>query len=183
VVAVSVPPGLASLRVRDFSGTPITGAEIRWLSAGSRVEAESSPAGDAFLAGVAAPATVAINAAGYTSSELRLTEMPGATIDVVLGRVPEMALTCRVLRADGKVIERAVVELTPGDGLEPVRVMTTDAKGFARFVHLPRGTIEVVAYADGYAASPPANVGLPRDETDAVTMTLHASQATRVQRE
>ena len=170
-VELEIPAGFMPLSiVNAHTRAAIPAAAITWTSSGGRIEATTSVSGEALLDGVAdAPGTLAVRLQGYRPRELKLPTPPDVLHEVALEPTRDGPLQCRVVSESGKPLANAVVELTPADPLELAHIATTDEKGLVRFFPVPAGSLRLLGWANGYAAS---RMVVPANATSEVTLTL-----------
>jgi hypothetical protein len=161
-VTLQIPSGVLPLRVVDAeSQSPVNGAEITWLSGGTRVDAIASVTGEALLEGVSnRPGTLTVRGPNYKPVEVQLQRPPEVLYEVALEHTAAPELHWRVVTSSGAPLSGAVVELVPHDSLEMTQVATTDREGIVRFFNLSEGPFRLIARADHYAASIVESIGV-----------------------
>ena len=168
---IAVPDGLLPVRVIDqTSKNPVALAQVVWVGGNARVEALTTPNGDALLESVGSiGGTLTISSREYQTLEGVFEETPGTAQEVALTPLPSTRLSVRVIDGDGKAVDGAIVELLargPGDVAE---FAAADAKGVTTFIDLPPGQLQFTARADGFA---PATVRIAEDSRVAIVITL-----------
>ncbi len=155
-VAVTIPDGFLPAAVVDaVTNQPISRATITWTGSGARVEGTTNAVGEALLEGVGTgPGTLVASARTYRDAQEALTEPPGVPHTIALPPLPRPTpLRVRVTTTSGTPLEEAVVALiSTSPGAVP-RVAVTDAKGLVTFGDLPAASSQLMAFADGFAAS------------------------------
>ena len=176
-IPIEIPDGLLSVRVTNQrSNEPIGNAQVVWTGNGSRVEASTNGNGDALLEAVGTSGgSLAITAPNYQPLEASFTEPPATVQEVALPPGAATRLQVKVVSASGAALANAVVELAPTDAMDVSDIAVTDTQGAATFVDVPGGTLSLTASAAG---SLPATLRVPRDNRDALVLTL--SQGYRV---
>jgi hypothetical protein len=171
-VAVAIPEGLLPVHVVNaLKRQPVAGATITWTGSGARVEATATASGDALLEGVGtAGGTLAISAPGYQPAEEQLTEPPGLPHTIALMPLPPARnVRPRVITTSGEPLPDAVVALISANPAEVPHVAVTDAKGVVTFSDAPSGSLQLIASADGFVASP---IHIEEDRTGEVVVRL-----------
>ena len=156
-IEIVVPDGFLPVRVLNGArNEPVPGASVTWTAGGARVEATSSVTGEALLANVGTAAgTLVVSARGYETAEEPLAEPPGILHDIALAPAAPAGRIVRahVISASGDAIPNAVIEVIAADQSAIPRVAVTDEKGAVMFSDVPRGSVRVIAGADGFATS------------------------------
>jgi hypothetical protein len=171
-MSLDVPMGVLPVRVVDkVSRAPIAGASIAWASDGAIVEAVTSATGDALLEAISPSAgTLTVEAPNYQRAAVKLALPPGTLEEIAL-EASSMEVHCRVINDAGAPLERAVVEVTPHDPLEPVQVATTDRTGSVRFP-APPGGARVTARGGRYVAKSIEYVPAGPASAESIVLTL-----------
>jgi hypothetical protein len=171
-MTVAIPEGLLPVHlVNARTSQPVAGATITWTGSGARVEATATASGDALLEGVGtAGGTLATSGRGYQPVEEQLTEPPGLPHTVALMPLPPVPnLRPRVITTSGEPLPDAVVALISANPAEVPRVAVTDAQGVVAFSDAPSGSLQLIASADGFVASP---MRIGEDRTSEVVLRL-----------
>jgi hypothetical protein len=169
-IAITVPDGLLPVHVTNRSnGEPVRGAQLVWSTGGVRVEASTTPNGDALLEGVGtAGGTLTITDRDYQTLEGAFDETPGTLQEVALLPLSPARVPVRVIDSDGAPVADAIVELLAGAGDTP-EFVATDAKGVAAFTEVAAGTLRFTAHAKGFAS---ATVQVPEEGRASIVITL-----------
>jgi protocatechuate 3,4-dioxygenase beta subunit len=169
-IGVALPDGLVSVRVTSaVKNTPLSGATIVWMGAGSRVEAQTTAAGDALLEAIAmAAGTLTVQAQGHEQVEMKLDEPLAQLHEVALRPTAPTWLAVRVVTASGAPVPDAVVELASESAIEPRQVAAT-VKSSVRFPHVPSGEFVVTAGAERFVT---AAQRVPRERGEELVIRL-----------
>jgi hypothetical protein len=152
-ITVAIPDGLIPVRVIDrATQRPIANALTVWTGGGGRVEAFTTANGDALLeAAGAAGGTLTISDREYQTLEGVFDVTPDTLQEVALTRLPPSRPQVMVITEDNQPVRDAVIELTGGGDI--TRFASTDAKGIAFFSDIGRGTLRLIAHADGFVST------------------------------
>ena len=170
-IAVTVPGGLIPVRVTDrASRQPIGSAQVSWVGGGHRVEATATANGDVLLeAAGETGGTLTVSARGYQTLEGAFEETPETLQEVALVRLPSAGIQVRVVSSESGPVAGAIVELVARRPDEVAEFVATDSKGVAMFFDAPPGTLQLNAYAEGYAG---ASVGVTDEGRAAIIIAL-----------
>ena len=169
-MVIAVPEGLVPVRVTNRQNSNAVAAQLTWSGGGGRVEANTTPNGDALVEGVGVTGgTLTVAAGGYQTLEGGFSETPDTLQEVALAPAPQDRLTVRVTGESGEVIADAVVQLLPRVPGDAPEFAVVDAKGVATFSSVPAGTIRFSAHAEGFK---PALISVPEENRAAIAITL-----------
>lgn len=174
-VEIDIPDGLVSAHVTDQrTNRPVPNATVSWLGHGARVEARTTPNGDALVEGVGtAGGTLSVSAPDFETLEASFTEPPGTVQEISLPPLPSTRLQVRVMRANGEPLPNALVELVTGNPLDVGDFAVTNGTGGVMFADLPRGALRLTVTTEGFS---PAKIQVPADNRRDVVVTLTPSE-------
>ncbi|HEX6162865.1 MAG TPA: hypothetical protein VFZ31_05855, partial [Vicinamibacterales bacterium] len=145
-------------------------ARITWAAGGGRVEASTTPNGDALIEGAGtAGGTMTITARGYQTVEGSFAETPDTQQEVALLPAPSDRLTVRMVSEAGEVVPGAVVQLMPRGAGDAARFVAADANGIAAFVQVPDGPLQFSAHHERFR---PAALRVAEHERASIAITL-----------
>lgn len=169
-IAIQVPDGFIPVRVTDRSTEQPVAARITWAAGGGRIEAATTPNGDALIEGAGnTGGTMTIAARGYQTLEGSFAETPDTQQEIALAPAPSERLTVRVVADSDDAIGGAVVQLLPRGAGDAARFTAADAKGIAAFLQVPEGPLQFSATQEGFK---PAAIRVAEDQRASITITL-----------
>jgi hypothetical protein len=169
-MVIKVPDGLMPVRVTNrANGNPVS-ARLTWTGGGGRVEAGTTPNGDALLEGVGTiGGTLTIESREYQTLEGSFTETPDTLQEVALVPTPSGRLTVQVISDSAEPIASAVVQLLPRGPGDAGEFAAVNPKGVAAFNEVPGGTLRFSAHAEGFK---PGAATVAEESRASITITL-----------
>jgi hypothetical protein len=143
-------------------------ARATWVGNTGRVEALTTPNGDALLEAVGASGgTLTVSHRDYQTLEGAFETTPDTIQEVALERLPTYLTQVVVVSDDNKPVPNAVVTLLGGG--EIVHFAATYPSGMANFMDVGRGALNLTAHADGFA---PATVHVAEDARASIRIVM-----------